>query len=396
VMNHEDSQVISFWNQDFTSNVDSILLSTRRWLVYGFSDIARGSIYWKQVWYSLQSGPIWGIKPAGSSSSLIGDDENNCQLTFTPLMEAAATSVARIPWKMDLAEGPEKVRRRIEQDYDFEVVRVGDEEIIDADQGELQFSSSESFGDGGGVDERFPAFSETFDIEELFKKMNKEVYLHKFESSDEQEQFPELEEELLPQDDGDEEEDEDEDEEEEDDRLGVLTQTDEDGPSTEDVMAGSPSSRFSLDTHRFSVKLFSAARALPDAVRAVVRMDGEDTTASSTTTAVALPSSATLSTSPENSLSILNMTQEDSFVLVGSRELLPAEYVYSLPNIDDEALRQKYILSEFVKGFIGVEEWDVGSLVNISRFFCLLWPLYFSELSLFLSRSAEFQVLKLV
>jgi hypothetical protein len=373
IMNNEDSQVISFWNQDFTGYVDSILLSTRRWLVYGFSDIARGSIYWKQVWYSLQSGPIWGIKPTGSSTSLIGDDENYCNLTFTPLKIEEMEAVARIPWKMDLAEGPEKVRRRIEQDYDFEVVRVGDQEIIDADQGELMFSSSESFGEGGGgVDERFPAFSETFDIEELFKKMNKGVYLRdQFESTDEQEQFPELEDELPDCVEGDEDEDEDEDYEEEDDHLGVIqTQTDEDGPSTDDVMASSPSSRFSLDTHRFSVKLFSAARALPDAVRAVVRMDGEETTQftnSTTNLVTTTPSAPTLSTTPEN-LSLLNLTQEDSFVLVGSQNLLPTEYVYSLPNIDDEALRQKYILSEFVKGFIGIEEWDVGSLVNISRF----------------------------
>jgi hypothetical protein len=55
-------------------------------------------------------------------------------------------------------------------------------------------------------------------------------------------------------------------------------------------------------------------------------------------------------------------------VLVGSQQsLLPTEFVYTLPNTDDDSLRQKYILTEFVKGFIGIEEWEVGSLINISR-----------------------------
>jgi len=157
--------------------------------------------------------------------------------------------------------------------------------------------------------------------------------------------------------------------------------------TSEETLASSPSSRFALDTHRFSVKLFSAARALPDAVRAVVGMDGDDNTTTTLSTTINnnnnnnnnssnnimgnyTYNSGTVASTPEKEpLSIFNIMNEDNVSNITSttQSVLPAEYVFTTPNIDDDAVRQRLILSELIKGIIGTEEWENGTLVNVSR-----------------------------
>lgn len=63
-----------------------------RWSLYGLSNIAAGALLWHCCWHSLQCSPIWGYSSDGVNSK---------------------------SWCLSPFEGPERMRRKIEQDYSF-------------------------------------------------------------------------------------------------------------------------------------------------------------------------------------------------------------------------------------------------------------------------------------
>jgi hypothetical protein len=88
----------------------------------GLAALAAGSLAWGRAWNSVQSGPLWGYMPlrhlrrdrsqedhplVGSSAHFYGtdDEENGGVMAF------------RKAWYLNFTEGPEHMRRKMEQDF---------------------------------------------------------------------------------------------------------------------------------------------------------------------------------------------------------------------------------------------------------------------------------------
>jgi hypothetical protein len=106
------------------SQFDYICEEERQWLVYGMSEVAGGALQWKDVWFCQQSCPVWGNAPTtpGNTVYAIGGNEDSYELTFTPYEGGSASGGGNcssdMSWRLSSIGGPEKVCRRIEQDYE--------------------------------------------------------------------------------------------------------------------------------------------------------------------------------------------------------------------------------------------------------------------------------------
>ncbi|CAE7410894.1 lvsA, partial [Symbiodinium microadriaticum] len=363
-LNQEDV-AHTFWSEEFSLQIDVHISRSRMWLVYGFADIAKGSVFWKQVWCSLQSSPVWGTKPVVRSDGAKEDggisfsstwDEEVASLTFTPLSVDNVEEVSAVPWRLDFAEGPEKMRIRLEQDYNEEM--TGDHDEVDEKNGDV----SEANAVAEEVVEE-----ESYDMEEFFKRMSQNKFLRKVSASiDEQEgQFVDeltdmIDDQVLVEEEEEEvDSDRDEcesgdDEDAEGERGGEIpdlkitprtTNFTGDDADTEDPSRPTSSSS---SKKRFSERIFSAARSLPGSVRAVVK--GEDMTHQGDTAGAASQSSPNDDTPTS--------AKHYSTPIVRSEG--PSDF-------GKQESRKGMILNELVRGVIGTSEWDVGYFVNISR-----------------------------
>ena len=353
----------SFWSDEFALQIDTYSARNRTWLVYGFSDIAKGSVCWKQVWCSLQSSPVWGTKPVVRSHGTVADDDRSFRstwddevtcLTFTPLSADNVEEVSAVPWRLDFAEGPENMRIRLEQDYNEDMTGVHDE--VD---GNGSAPNGEQEADSAAVEDE----EETYDMEEFFKRMSQNKYLRNASvTMDEQDcQFAdELADLIDDPDNGLEEEEEESEGEEGQDRQHDHLDDEESGEIPE-LMSSHRTPNYkteegdddisrdsSFSKKRFSQRIFSAARSLPGSMRAVVK--GEDFTSQGDAVGAGSQSS------PNDDAPLT--TKHYSTPIVRS------EWTLDYTKQDS---RKEVILTELVRGVVGSSEWEAGYFVNISR-----------------------------
>ena len=361
-LRHED-EAHSFWSEEFLLQIDTCLARNRTWLVYGFSDIAKGSVSWKQVWCSLQSSPVWGTKPVVRSHVTGADDDHSFRstwddevacLTFTPLSADNVEEVSAVPWRLDFAEGPENKRIRLEQDYNEEMTGGHDE--VDGN-GSAPKGGEEAHS--AAVDDNE---EETYDMEEFFKRISQSKYLRNASVSvDEQDgQFVDELADLIDDPDTLEEE-EDQEESDGEDASGGHLEEEESGDiaelkssprspnyTTEDGDVDDICRDSSFSKKRLSQRIFSAARSLPGSVRAVVK--GDDLTSQGDAGGAGSQSSLN-SDAPVSSRHYSTPTGRGEGTL----------------DFGKQDSRKEMILSELVRGVVGSSEWDAGYFVNISR-----------------------------
>jgi len=85
----------------------------------GLADIANGSWHWKEVLRSLRGvASVWeGVDVQE------GNDEDRWATANSEAAEVVVRSLQqRFRWKLDLSEGPERMRRRLQRNYEFEEV----------------------------------------------------------------------------------------------------------------------------------------------------------------------------------------------------------------------------------------------------------------------------------
>ena len=85
----------------------------------GLADIANGSMHWKEVLCSLR-----GVVSVWEGVDVHEGKEENRWATANPEAKEAATRSLHqtFMWKLDLTEGPERMRRRMKRNYEFEEV----------------------------------------------------------------------------------------------------------------------------------------------------------------------------------------------------------------------------------------------------------------------------------
>lgn len=92
---------------EYASRQGSKVCATLRvWKVRGVASLAAGMILWKRCYESLQTSPIWGYEPLSSSNDMI--NESSGLLKNIDNYRGC---------RLDPAEGPEKMRRKLTQDY---------------------------------------------------------------------------------------------------------------------------------------------------------------------------------------------------------------------------------------------------------------------------------------
>ena len=104
---------------------DKMVDNHSQWKRHGFDDLAFGAMKWKKVLRQLKgSYSLWeGYVPPKTQSSFASKQEEQIQATKARLTKAnerqsAVSSTKR--WKLDLSEGPERQRRRLMPNYEFE------------------------------------------------------------------------------------------------------------------------------------------------------------------------------------------------------------------------------------------------------------------------------------
>lgn len=102
--------------------VFKIALQARRWLVFGFVHVSSGAFSWCRVWGALQAGSLWGYEPLppplpgylllhvpqGS-----GGDGGHSPSGATGVLKGVLKK-----WSLAPAEGPERARIRMHQDFE--------------------------------------------------------------------------------------------------------------------------------------------------------------------------------------------------------------------------------------------------------------------------------------
>ena len=105
---------------------EQISYQSRRWLVQGFAHLSSGAFSWRRAWLTLQAGPVWGymslplLPTTAHQSTGDGDDGE----TGTGGLGGKDTSVGKElkRWSLDAAEGPERVRKRLQQEFNLTLV----------------------------------------------------------------------------------------------------------------------------------------------------------------------------------------------------------------------------------------------------------------------------------
>jgi hypothetical protein len=90
---------------------DQVVGILKRWSVNGLIDISSGAISWRNAWASLQCSSIWSYKPL---DSLVLDGRLFKEL-ISLRGEHKGLHTRYSEWSVDCAEGPERVRKLLEQ-----------------------------------------------------------------------------------------------------------------------------------------------------------------------------------------------------------------------------------------------------------------------------------------
>ena len=104
---------------------EQISYQSRRWLVQGFAHLSAGAFSWRRAWLALQAGPVWGymslpLLPTTMHSTM-GDDEEGKEV-FAGKENNMSIGKELKRWSLDAAEGPERVRKRLQQEYNLTLV----------------------------------------------------------------------------------------------------------------------------------------------------------------------------------------------------------------------------------------------------------------------------------
>ena len=122
------------------AHIDIIFEEKRQWLLCGVAEVSGGALNWKSIWLNQQSCPIWGNAPSTSQNAVfaLGGNEESNELTYTPLelngeasgrMFTVGKCSSDTTWKLSSIAGPEKVCRRLEQDFFMSPESVPNDEI---------------------------------------------------------------------------------------------------------------------------------------------------------------------------------------------------------------------------------------------------------------------------
>jgi hypothetical protein len=102
---------------------DQIVLKLHRFETFGLSSLASGACGWGSTWSAVQSGPIWGYLPLRELRRDRGQEDaptvGTCCRYFGADQEEEAEHITgfRKAWYLNSTEGPERVRRKLEQDF---------------------------------------------------------------------------------------------------------------------------------------------------------------------------------------------------------------------------------------------------------------------------------------
>ena len=97
---------------------EQVAVLLKRWNVSGLMYLSTGAIQWRNTWAALQCGNLWGYK---GIESLLMDNKQ-----FKELL-AAKNDLSRsdsIEWSVDPAEGPERMRKLLEQNLAVSTVEL--------------------------------------------------------------------------------------------------------------------------------------------------------------------------------------------------------------------------------------------------------------------------------
>ncbi len=81
------------------------------WRNEGLKELTSGAILWKKAWNNIKSSPLWGYGRIYQKGDTSSERSKSRQI--------ARDYHARIVWKVDYCEGPEKCRKKLQQDLTY-------------------------------------------------------------------------------------------------------------------------------------------------------------------------------------------------------------------------------------------------------------------------------------
>lgn len=134
--------------------INRILLSLKQFRIRGISFLSSGCIQWKAAYESLQSGPVWGYQPLTGKKA--NDDSKQILGAYTFLNHEdlgfpEKTTGLELHYhgyrgsKLDPCEGPERTRRKLDQDYSTYRCDVWNNLIAEANRKLLQKFNPSAF-----------------------------------------------------------------------------------------------------------------------------------------------------------------------------------------------------------------------------------------------------------
>ena len=113
---------------------EQVAVSLKRWNVAGLMFLSSGAIHWRNAWAALQCGNLWGYK--GIESILMDNKQFKDLLLIKDDLNRSEES---IEWSVDPAEGPERMRKLLEQNLAVSTVLLMSE--IDDFKSQLKTSN---------------------------------------------------------------------------------------------------------------------------------------------------------------------------------------------------------------------------------------------------------------
>lgn len=129
---------------------EQIAVLLRRWTVSGFMHLAYGAHKWRIVWNQQQSSPIWGYMPLPELLKQSADVSILSTNPSTSKEKKADGSAFWKGWHLDLAEGPERMRKKLGQDYSIPSEALFKEDNFEPEHSMLSNSGGQSHGENEG------------------------------------------------------------------------------------------------------------------------------------------------------------------------------------------------------------------------------------------------------
>jgi hypothetical protein len=131
---------------------DLMLSILKRWRTFGIMHIAAGVYQWHRIWNTMQCGSLWGYK---CQQSLQNEMDSSTFPSFKSDEQGNATKY----WRLNQSEGPERTRRKLEQDFSISI-----KELINQYRNQSGCEMESSDGKNAELDNRDNNFTnmETF------------------------------------------------------------------------------------------------------------------------------------------------------------------------------------------------------------------------------------------